>query len=444
MKGIRGRYGQQAALQKDMRLLESLPAMSLFSEGNFNIALDTEHIFLIKPLFGPEEIRVVSENDQLTVEFTNGKQHFTSKEDAYHYLITSVMTKKVYIIQSVPPHSASLHYRRFTLHRKSSSASWNVVHSMAVGEFKISRFHRLDNIWRLVNFLKSTAAVLGKSFPDCHTIIIELAQNKSGQFWITDTVLHERNSKWSQYHALYGKRRLRRYIPKTDLCTRKSLSNFLQSFQHVILKPCIGQQGIGIVKVSVRVDFTFEVHEKNTKMIKTDFNQLFHFINEHYLSKKDYIVQQFIHLDEIDGNPYDVRVMSQLDDKEWIVTGLIVKVAAQDYFTSNRAGKLLLVEKALLESGNYMTYDKCRMLMERICRSASARLAENTIDVSIIGFDIGIDKKGEVWIIEANYAPSMSLFYMFDQNKMYKEIYEQLRKNKKRVSLPPDRKGEEN
>ena len=444
MKGIRGRYGQQAVLQEDIRLIESLPEMSLFSEENFYHSLETEQILMIKPLLGPEEFRIVFKNNLLTVEFNSCRQQFTSKEDAYHYLIEGVMTKKVYIIQSVPPHSASLHYRRFTLHRKSSSASWNVVHSMAVGEFKISRFHRLDNIWRLVNFLKSTAAVLGKSFPDCHTIIIELAQNKSGQFWITDTVLHERNSKWSQYHALYGKRRLRRYIPKTDLCTRKSLSNFLQSFQHVILKPCIGQQGIGIVKVSVRVDFTFEVHEKNTKMIKTDFNQLFHFINEHYLSKKDYIVQQFIHLDEIDGNPYDVRVMSQLDDKEWIVTGLIVKVAAQDYFTSNRAGKLLLVEKALLESGNYMTYDKCRMLMERICRSASARLAENSIDVSIIGFDIGIDKKGEVWIIEANYAPSMSLFYMFDQNKMYKEIYEQLRKNKKRVSLPPDRKGEEN
>nr|WP_285851901.1 YheC/YheD family protein [Sporosarcina luteola] len=406
-----------------MHLLDT----KLFSEATFYKFLEKYKFLIIKPLVGPQEVRITVNEE--VIELATGIEvfHFSSNEETYNFLIQQVCTGKYYIVQASHTNPSILRYYRFTLHRKSPKTTWRIVGSTSVEDGNDPQYHA----WKLASSVTAAAKKLGAAFPDCHTIVVEVVKDHFRDFRITDTILHERNSKWSQYHSLHQKRALRRFLPATDLCTKHTLLAFLNTYPEVVIKPCVGQQGRGIVKISSTDDSTFEVHEKQRRKVLDDFEQLFSYVRQQYLSQKDYIVQQRISLIENDGKPCDVRVITQFDEGKWIVTGQVVKVAAKNYFVSNRASKLLTLENALSNQQNEGLYNRCAKLIEKVCTKASKRLFKNNGKLSIIGYDIGVDKEGMVWVIEGNYAPSLSMFYMFDNNEMHKNISYYIKKNKK-------------
>ncbi|MDN4607593.1 YheC/YheD family protein [Sporosarcina highlanderae] len=440
MKGIRGRYGQMKVLETELDSTVKLLDTTIFNKDNFYNALGRQQDFIIRPLLGPQKIRVNPVNNSLyIIESTNNKQHFTNSEDVYEHLLKHEFTKKNYVIQTVPANNQSvLHYHRFTLHRISSSSNWKVVHHSITGGNELGKIRHALPFLKFNKVVRNAANLLGNYYLACNTIVIEILQNKMGETWITDTILHERNSKWSQFHSLYSCKALRSYIPHTELCTKESLGKFLQSLRQVVLKPCVGQQGKGIVKVTKLDDNTFEIHENKQIININDFAKLYDYIHNHYLSKNDYIVQQFIVIGKIDDRLFDVRVMSQLDETEWIITGVLVKVATKGFFISNRASQLLTLEEALIWSNSKISFDKCVSLINEICGKASVVLEKNCKGITIIGFDIAIDSNGALWIIEGNYAPSTAMFYKFKYNEMYETIYKYINKNKKRFSPHSD------
>lgn len=430
MKGIRGRYGQHRILDNDSGISMHLLETKLFSESTFYGLLVKYHFLIIKPLVGPQEVRITMNEEAVELETGFEVIRFSSKEETFDYLTKHICTKKYYVVQAVPTNPSNLGYYQFTLHRKSPIANWKIVHHTSESENTVL-LTNIFHIWKMNSFVIIAAKKLGAVFPGCHTIVVEIAKSEAGMFWLTDTILHERNSKWSQYHSLHQKRSLRPFLPATDICTKKTLLTYLNTYPEVIIKPCVGQQGRGIVKISITGDMTFEVHEKQNKKIKSDFDQLYKYIREHYLSQKDYIVQQRISLAEINRNPFDVRVITQYNEGNWIVTGMVVKVAAKDYFVSNRASKLLSLENALSGLENGVSFERCAHWINIVCKMASKRLWKNNGELSIIGFDIGIDDKGAVWVIEGNYAPSLSMFYMFDNNEIHERISYYIKKQKK-------------
>ena len=48
-----------------------------------------------------------------------------------------------------------------------------------------------------------------------------------------------------------------------------------------------------------------------------------------------------------------------------------------------------------------------------------------------VGLDVGLDKKGKVWIIEANFAPNKELFLRLKDKSVYKLILSYSTKPKK-------------
>ena len=42
--------------------------------------------------------------------------------------------------------------------------------------------------------------------------------------------------------------------------------------------------------------------------------------------------------------------------------------------------------------------------------------------IKIIGFDIGITDLGDIWIIEGNHTPDLSMFYMLEDKSIYMNI----------------------
>ena len=101
-----------------------------------------------------------------------------------------------------------------------------------------------------MNLSLLVAKKLGESFPTCNTIVIEIVYDMKEGIWIHDTMLHLSSSKWSQHLVFITKSSLESYVPHTDLFTKVSFNNFLNRYNEVIIKPCYGQEGLGIVQIS--------------------------------------------------------------------------------------------------------------------------------------------------------------------------------------------------
>jgi hypothetical protein len=426
LKVSRGRISQYRLLNSEEKLSKHLLETELFSEALLFTFLEKYKTIVIKPAFGPSEVYVTPEDNQFKI-ISNAKQtKFINKEDLYQQLVRNELTQKHHIIQPGKFHSAFLKspFQYFvTVHRNSSSAEWYYVSKTEKNRSVFGQFFYMYFLKKIENIAILAAKILGEAFPDCHTIVIEIAYDLKGGIWIQDTILHYPNSKWNQFITLNRNRTLSSFLPNTDLFSKVTFNHFLLQYKDIIIKPCNGQKGLGIVKITSDDQFTYEIHTGRKKLMKENIEEAYCFIQDRFLTRKNYIVQQTLPLATINDCPIDVRVVVQKYDSSWHVTGKIVKVAGQDFFITNAAQKLISLEDAIRDSN--ITNRNKEMLeskIEALCISAASQLEENAREINIIGFDIGVSHQGDIWIIEGNYQPDLSMFYKLENHDMYLNI----------------------
>ncbi len=426
MKASSGRLSQFYLLNSVESLSKHLIETKLFSEASLYDFIEKYNTLVILPAFGSGEICVSVVNNQFKIVSKSKTVMCTDKEAVYQHLIRHEIKQKYYVIK---PLKMSRRYAQgncrylVTVHRKSASHEWD-LHSYTEkmnatngrGLYKYFR-HEIGNLSLLV------AKKLGECFPTCHTIVVEIVYDMQRGIWIHDTVLHLPRSKWNQYLTLMTERSLKLFSPHTDLYTEATLHDFLARYHEIIIKPCNGQSGLGIVQVTVNHDDSYEIHSGIKKMNKATLEETYHFIEEQYLSEKDYIIQRKLPLATINGCPFDCRVIVQKVDSAWKITGRIVKIAAEGFIVTNAAQELVSLEDAI-ESSNmlFTSIESLEAKIDEICIAAAGQLEENKTGIKIIGFDIGITKRGEIGIIEGNGAPDLSMFYKLEDKKMYKTI----------------------
>lgn len=417
-------------MQKDEKSKRHLVETHLFFKDNFNLLLRKSNLLVIKPILGPQIIEVRQRGGLYEVITCESQGNFTTSDELYNHLTKKLLVKRPYIIQLLPQSIPLTQHSYFTVQRKSTSSYWQIANCSTIEDGLFKKMNNKFQQWKLTDVLLSIAEKLGIAFPTCHTIVIEMII-MNGQFWCVDTILHDRNSKWSQYNSLSIKKSLRSFVPKTELCTHQNLERFLKKYRQVILKPCIGQQGKGIIKISVTSLTSFEIYERNKRNVILTYEELYKYIERTYLTQKYYIIQQFIPLETINNCPYDIRVITQKDKEQWYVTGMLVKLAATDYFITNRAQQLLTLEKVLRNTTSDWKSKRKKQAIEELCKRASSILEESVEGISIIGFDIGMDVYGKLWMIEANYVPALAMFYGFEDNKAHTTINHFICMNKK-------------
>ncbi|WML42354.1 YheC/YheD family protein [Neobacillus sp. OS1-2] len=421
-----GRIGQYRILHSEKKLSKHLLETELFSKASLFTFLEKYKAIVIKPAFGRGEICISTEHNHYKIFSMAKLTVLMNKEDLYQHLVRHELTEKHHIIQPGKSQSCFLKspFQYFvTVHRKLPSAEWlyvsktEKIRSVTGKYFYMYFFKKIESIAILA------AERLGESFPECNTIVIEIAYDLKGGIWIQDTVLHFPKSKWSQFNTLNINSTLSSFLPNTDLFSKVTLSHFLQKYNDVIIKPCVGQEGRGILKVTSDNQLTYAIYVGRKKILKANFEETYHFIEEQLLPRKYYIVQQTLPLASIDGCPLDVRVIVQTYDSTWHVTGKIVKVAAQDFFVTNIAQKLLSLEEAIRDA-NILNKNKetLESEMEATCITAACQLEANLPGKNIIGFDIGFTPQGDIWIIEGNYHPNLSMFYRLEDRDMYMNI----------------------
>ncbi|SES16183.1 YheC/YheD family protein [Salipaludibacillus aurantiacus] len=231
-------------------------------------------------------------------------------------------------------------------------------------------------------------------------------------------------SKWSKYKLMKQNKLLADYLPETRIFKRDTLWSMLKRHKSVVIKPNFGRLGFKILKVNSLGDDHYNIHYGRKINHFTGQVPTLNYINQ--ITKKKRVVQQYIPLATIDDAPFDFRIMLQRKKRtdDWFVTGTAAKVSFSGYFVTNASVQVLTVEEAINKSilKNKVKVTDLQKKLDSLGLEAARHLQKYFPKRTEIGLDVGIDEDGNLWIIEANYRPSINMFEIMQNQTFYKNI----------------------
>jgi glutathione synthase/RimK-type ligase-like ATP-grasp enzyme len=234
-------------------------------------------------------------------------------------------------------------------------------------------------------------------------------------------------NKWFKYEYLKKSEELAPYLPETRIMTKNAFWDLIAKYKHVIVKPVGGSRGEGVIQVSSLGNNKYVLHIENIRHTILGKENTYMYLKRKIGSRR-YMVQRRISRPTINGRPFDLRVITQRRrySNLWDVTAKVAKVAGKGYIVSNNTrsrGQLLPVLTAFQRSTiKHLSPQTLLSNIERIALLSTQRLAAHFIGHRIYGLDMGLDRKGSVWIIEANLYPSPSHFWKLKDKTMYHQI----------------------
>lgn len=224
-------------------------------------------------------------------------------------------------------------------------------------------------------------------------------------------------NKLDVYEKLLNEPEVEHYLPDTEPFTSFSIiERMLADYGDVYIKPVNGSLGFGIYQIIYdkqnKIYYCrYQDEEKKTNLRKF---QSVETLVEHVFSNKSLeklIIQQGIRLLRIDKRKVDFRVHTNKDATgNWVVSAIAVKVASPRSATTHikNGGTIKTLSEAFPDI-------ETRKIYEEKLKTAALSLSKSLEDqipgiIGEIGFDLGIDIKGNVWLFEANSKPGRSIF----------------------------------
>jgi hypothetical protein len=220
-----------------------------------------------------------------------------------------------------------------------------------------------------------------------------------------------------------------RYVPKTYWLHFSRLRRMLQTYSTVYIKPDKGRHGKGVIRVKKLNDSESEIsyrqksYRQKTKRVSS--KKVIQEIKKIIHPRKKYIIQQGIKLATYHRRPFDVRLVLQKPLNRWRLTLMSAKIAPRrnSYVTNvARGAKEKNVVKFLHQVDQPLNV--LEVLRELIDVSHQiVQVLDSHFPLQIVGLDMGIDRKGKVWFIEANTKPDCTGMRKLDR-KLYRKYLE--------------------
>lgn len=220
-------------------------------------------------------------------------------------------------------------------------------------------------------------------------------------------------NKWKVHEILSANPKLHAYLPETKLLNETNLEDMLRKYKVLYAKPVDGSLGRKIIKINYddkmqKINYTVynKGHFKSQAVSAADFIKKTRVTRD----KKTYIIQQGIDMADYSGAIFDIRIIYQKNRQgKWQISKKFVRVAPKGSGISNLSsgGKAqtskkvlhyLFRNKELIEAKNQEIADLCQKVALTLEQSGTGIYGE-------LGLDIGIDKKGHLWLIEVNSKP---------------------------------------
>lgn len=234
-------------------------------------------------------------------------------------------------------------------------------------------------------------------------------------------------SKFEKWKIQFEDSELKPFLPYTKSFNYQNLETMLDSYTVIFVKPKFGSGGAGVKKLTKLGDSSVEIHMEKQKKIYHSTKEAYDRLKR-IQGKTSYMVQQGIPLAKVDDRPFDIRVMVQKNSHgQWEITGKLAKIAGPMHVVSNvhrSRGKIVPLEYAVEKSltNPHVNYQSIANKLDQICLTAAKTLNKYYRSIHTIGFDMGIESNGRIWIIEDNFRPATFMFNRLKDKSMYRTI----------------------
>lgn len=220
-------------------------------------------------------------------------------------------------------------------------------------------------------------------------------------------------------------------LPQTLPAKSASIHSMLRQHGDLILKPCRGSVGIGIMRLrrgESRDYFTYSRSSPSAKGWRT--RRISKGVLPTLLLRRirslPFLVQQRIPLAEYAGRPYDIRVTVQRGlCGRWEVSGMFAKTSPANTFVSNIAqgGAAYPVQEVFFRSFPDIPPE---ILIERTAQFAiqtATALSRRMPYSADFGMDVALNTEGLIFFIEANGRDQRYGFREAGMDEVWKETY---------------------
>ncbi|GAA4717184.1 hypothetical protein GCM10023228_24620 [Brevibacillus fulvus] len=238
--------------------------------------------------------------------------------------------------------------------------------------------------------------------------------------------------KWIVTQLLANDEAIRRWIPQTVEYSSAKLREMLQIYPFVYIKPGNGTGGRSIMRVSKKDNGFRLVGRSKTRAKKmlsiassTELISWMHtWVKEQRIRKGNFMIQQGLDLELLPKRTVDVRVLIQKDRYgEWGITGMGVRISERNSAISNLhgGGKAADFVEFMGKTFGTSKMRKIRKEIQQLAMLTAQTLEKHFGTLMELGLDIGVDKNGQIWLIEVNPKPGRELFKELGQDNIYEE-----------------------
>lgn len=216
--------------------------------------------------------------------------------------------------------------------------------------------------------------------------------------------------KWEMYQWFSKDSEINPRLPYTVLYeSPQDVLDLLERFKKIYIKPVSGLKGRGVVQASTEyktVVFKYRDQGVNCQAAFENPSEVCEYIQKRF-SDRRYLIQQAIDLIEYNGGIIDFRCILQKNQaNRWVCNALVARKGDKGSIVSNTsnggtafpAGAILEAVVSSAEEDIMHWKEKLECLAINACKT----LDEYGIHCGTLGLDIGIDKQGQLWLIEIN------------------------------------------
>ncbi|PWI57757.1 YheC/YheD family protein [Sulfoacidibacillus thermotolerans] len=206
-------------------------------------------------------------------------------------------------------------------------------------------------------------------------------------------------------------------VPVTRRILRvQTLDEMLRRFGVIYVKPSGGYGGRGVYRLRAQQDKIFiqcdRFYERGPLRLTVTRPEFARFAQRHFL-RIPHIAQERIPLIKYHGGQIDFRVVIQRNrNGVWELVGIVPKIAAPDGVVTNLVAggsRMRLAQLQTLLRAEGMEIDA--HALERVAMNIGRLLMKRYPKLGILGYDLGIDERGQVWFIELNPKPARRLLF---------------------------------
>ncbi len=211
--------------------------------------------------------------------------------------------------------------------------------------------------------------------------------------------------KWDTYQAIAFFEETKRYIPNTALLTPLNLNKFINKYSLVYVKSNYGSFGWGVLQVK-RVNNYYLCRGGGSQINEwkfTNLTKLYQFLLDNL--GENTVLQEGITLAQLEGNPFDMRILAHKNiSGKWVFSTISFRIAAPDAVVTNvsaGASEIIAAQEDKLPHSN-LSWKK----LEKFCCKTLLALESSFGNLGEVGLDVGLSSSGRLWLFEANSKPN--------------------------------------